>query len=125
MGFIRLPFIACAREDRPAWFVSPLRVETLREDAAGRLRYKLLEPLRVQSAMDGISLIVPMDFVTDFASARRSDTQRYAAFFRRMLSRGVFLPPSQFEAVFVSLAHTDAEIAETIEAARESLAGIR
>ena len=42
-----------------------------------------------------------------------------------MLARGVFLPPSQFEAMFVSLAHTDDEIAATIEAAEESLAAIR
>ena len=47
---------------------------------------------------------------------------RYAAYFRGMLDRGVFLPPSQFEAMFVSLAHTDAEIEATIDAARESLA---
>ena len=63
--------------------------------------------------------------VTDFAPARRSDTERYAAFFRQMLARGIFLPPSQFEAMFVSLAHSDDEIQQTIEAARESLTGIR
>jgi glutamate-1-semialdehyde 2,1-aminomutase len=63
--------------------------------------------------------------VTDYASARRSDTARYAGYFRGMLDRGVFLAPSQFEAMFVSAAHTGEDIARTIEAARESLAGLR
>ena len=67
---IRLPFTH-AREGRPSWFIGPLRVETLREDKAGRLRYKLLEPLIVSSAVDGLSLTVPMDFLTDFASVPR------------------------------------------------------
>jgi glutamate-1-semialdehyde 2,1-aminomutase len=62
------------------------------------------------------------DPVTDYATARRSDTDKYAHFFRAMLERGVYLAPSQFEAAFVSTAHTDAEIDATIAAARESLA---
>jgi glutamate-1-semialdehyde aminotransferase len=45
--------------------------------------------------------------VTDYASAKRADTARYARFFHGMLERGVFLAPSQFEAAFVSLAHRD------------------
>ena len=58
--------------------------------------------------------------VTDLPSAKRSDTARYAAFFRAMLDRGVYLAPSQFEAAFLSLAHTDADIAATIAAAKEA-----
>ena len=45
--------------------------------------------------------------VTDYASAKRADTARYARFFHAMLERGVFLAPSQFEAAFVSLAHSE------------------
>jgi glutamate-1-semialdehyde 2,1-aminomutase len=60
--------------------------------------------------------------VTDFASASRSDTARYAAFFHGMLARGVHLAPSQFEAAFVSTAHTAGEIDATLEAAAASLA---
>jgi len=56
--------------------------------------------------------------VTDLVTAQRSDTQRYARFFHAMLERGVYLPPSQFETLFVSLAHTDEQIDETIVAAR-------
>lgn len=57
--------------------------------------------------------------VTDYASAKTSDTARYAQFFRGMLERGVYLAPSQFEAAFVSLAHTEADIEATVEAVRE------
>ncbi len=64
------------------------------------------------------------DPVTDFASAQRSDTDRFAAYFRQMLDRGVFLAPSQFEAMFLSAAHTDDEIQQTIDAASEAFAAI-
>ena len=60
--------------------------------------------------------------VTDYASAKRSDTKRYARYFHGMLERGVFLAPSQFEAAFVSLAHTDADLVFAARAAAESLA---
>ena len=55
--------------------------------------------------------------VTDYASAKRADTQMYARFFHAMLERGVYFAPSQFEAGFVSLAHTDADVDATIDAA--------
>ena len=59
--------------------------------------------------------------VTDYASAKTSDTARFGAFFRAMREAGVFLPPSQFEAMFVSLAHTDEEIDQVIAAARVAI----
>ncbi|HYM13004.1 MAG TPA: glutamate-1-semialdehyde 2,1-aminomutase [Bryobacterales bacterium] len=55
--------------------------------------------------------------VTDYESAKRSDTAAYAAFFRAMLDRGVYLPPSQFETAFLSAAHSDEDISNTVEAA--------
>jgi glutamate-1-semialdehyde 2,1-aminomutase len=58
--------------------------------------------------------------VTDYASAKASDTGRFARFFHAMLERGVSLPPAQFEAAFVSLAHGEAEIDTTVAAAREA-----
>ena len=58
--------------------------------------------------------------VVDAASARRADRARYASFFHAMLEEGVYLPPSQFEAAFVSLAHGEAEIDGTIAAARRA-----
>ena len=59
--------------------------------------------------------------VTDWDSAKRADTAKFAAFHRRMLEQGIYLPPSQFEAAFVSAAHTDEDIRRTTEAAKESL----
>ena len=55
--------------------------------------------------------------VTDYETAKRADTKRFAAFFHHMLERGVYLAPSQFEAGFVSAAHTEADIAATSSAA--------
>jgi glutamate-1-semialdehyde 2,1-aminomutase len=57
--------------------------------------------------------------VRNFDEASASDTERYGAFFRHMLERGVYLAPSQFEAMFLSTAHGDAEIDQTVEAARD------
>ncbi|HEY6066904.1 MAG TPA: aminotransferase class III-fold pyridoxal phosphate-dependent enzyme, partial [Thermoanaerobaculia bacterium] len=59
--------------------------------------------------------------VDDFASAKKSDTARYARFFHAMRNRGVFLPPAQFEAWFVSTAHSDSDLSRTARAVRESL----
>jgi glutamate-1-semialdehyde 2,1-aminomutase len=61
------------------------------------------------------------DAVKDYARAKKSDTAMYAAFFQQMLDRGVFIAPSQFEALFVSVAHTDADIEQTIAATGDSL----
>ena len=58
--------------------------------------------------------------VGDYAAATRSDTAAYARWFRAMLDRGVYLPPSQFEAWFVSTAHTDDVIDQVLAAAREA-----
>jgi glutamate-1-semialdehyde 2,1-aminomutase len=60
--------------------------------------------------------------VTDWESAKRSDTARFGKFFRLMLERGIYMAPSQFEAAFVSAAHTDEDIARTTAAAKESFA---
>jgi glutamate-1-semialdehyde 2,1-aminomutase len=60
--------------------------------------------------------------VTDLISAKRSDTQAYARFFHALLDRGVYLPPSQFECLFVSLAHTDELIERTVTAAADAFA---
>lgn len=61
--------------------------------------------------------------VRNFEDATRSDTARFAMFHRGMLERGVWLPPSQYEAAFVSAAHGEAEIAATVSAAAEVFAG--
>ncbi|MBM3133607.1 MAG: glutamate-1-semialdehyde-2,1-aminomutase [Chloroflexi bacterium] len=58
--------------------------------------------------------------VTDYSSALRSDTQRFGQFFRRLLDQGIYWPPSQFEAAFVSLAHSDEDIESTVEACEKT-----
>jgi glutamate-1-semialdehyde 2,1-aminomutase len=59
--------------------------------------------------------------VVDYASAKTSDTKRYAKFFHALLDCGVYLAPSQFEVGFLSLAHTEADIEETLRAATEAV----
>jgi glutamate-1-semialdehyde 2,1-aminomutase len=60
--------------------------------------------------------------VTDWESAKRSDTARFGRFFRAMLDRGIYLAPSQFESAFLSAAHSDEDIAKTVSAAGEAFA---
>jgi glutamate-1-semialdehyde 2,1-aminomutase len=62
--------------------------------------------------------------VTDYASAKGADTARYGAFFRAMLVRGVSLAPSQFEAVFVSAAHSPEDVETTVGLAEEAFAAV-
>ncbi len=62
--------------------------------------------------------------VRNYDDAKRSNTKRYSKFFREMLDRGIFLAPSQFEAAFVSAAHTLADLERTIAAARESFQAV-
>jgi glutamate-1-semialdehyde 2,1-aminomutase len=62
--------------------------------------------------------------VVDHASAKRSDSSKYARFFRVMLASGVYLAPSQFEAGFLSLAHSEQDIERTIQAAEVAFAGL-
>lgn len=59
--------------------------------------------------------------IRSWNDAKASDTQRFAAFHRALLARGVYFPPSQFETAFVSLAHTDDDLDRTVQAAREAL----
>jgi glutamate-1-semialdehyde 2,1-aminomutase len=69
---------------------------------------------RVGSMFTGFFTAEP---VTDYVSAKTSDTRRYARFFHALLDRGIYLAPSQFEAGFLSLAHTEADLEATLEAA--------
>jgi glutamate-1-semialdehyde 2,1-aminomutase len=63
--------------------------------------------------------------VIDYDSAKRSDTALFGRYFQAMLERGVYVAPSQFEAGFMSLAHSEQDIARTVEAAREALQACR
>ena len=63
--------------------------------------------------------------VRDYASATSADTHRYAAFFRGMLTRGIYPPPSQFEAWFLSAAHTVKDVEKTIAAAKAAMQEVK
>lgn len=71
------------------------------------------------------SLVAPFftpDTVESFSGAVKSDLKKYASYFEKMLARGIYLAPAQFEAMFLSYAHTDAELEKTIQAAKEVFA---
>ena len=86
---------------------------------------KALAETRVPAQLNAMGSLSTVFFtaepVRNYQVAKRSDTKRYARFFREMLERGVFLAPSQFEAAFVSAAHSCDDIDRTIAAALESL----
>lgn len=82
-------------------------------------------PGQVNSFGSLLTLFFASDAVRDYAAAKKSDASRFAAFFNQMLRRGILLPPSQYEALFVSAAHSDTDIDRTIDDARESLTATR
>ena len=67
---------------------------------------------------------VPTQIIQNYADALKCNTQAYGKFFRAMLDRGIFLAPSQFEAAFVSAAHTTEDIDRTVAAALASLQAV-
>jgi glutamate-1-semialdehyde 2,1-aminomutase len=76
---------------------------------------------RVNVAGSLLTIFFTDSDIQNYDDAKKADVKKFAAFFQAMLGRGVFLPPSQYEALFISAAHSDANIERTIEAARESL----
>jgi glutamate-1-semialdehyde 2,1-aminomutase len=99
------------------------------DELAGRLTEGLLAAARraeidvqINRAGSMFTLFFADAPVTDYATAREADTERYARYFRAMLERGVYLPPSQFEACMLSLAHTDEDIEATLAAAEAAFA---
>ena len=81
---------------------------------------------RVPACVNRVGSMLTLFFcagpVVDYATAKTADTARFGGFFRQMRDRGVFLPPSQYEAMFVSLAHTEDDIDQIVAAARAALA---
>ena len=90
--------------------------------AAGFAALAAERPLQVAAAPGLLTLFFSADPVRDFDAAQACDLDGYARFCRAMLDRGVYPPPAQFEAWFVSLAHDEASVDRTLEAAAESLA---
>jgi len=101
------------------------------EESGARLEQGLREAIQRTGARACLNrvgsmwtLFLGVDEVRDFETAMQSDTQMFARFFQGMLRRGVYMAPSAFEAAFISLAHSDADIDLTIRAAAETLAEI-
>ena len=92
--------------------------ERLRAGLAGLVEGR---PLQLATAPGLLTLFFSPDPVVDFAAAAACDLDAHARFCRALLTRGVYPPPSQFEAWFVSLAHDEASIDRTLEAAAEGL----
>jgi glutamate-1-semialdehyde 2,1-aminomutase len=78
-------------------------------------------PARINRSGSMFTLFFTEDEVYDYTSAKKADVGKYAKYFQGMLQAGVWLPPSQFEACFVSLAHTTKDLKKTLEAAASAL----
>jgi len=101
------------------------RVTQAIAEGVGELAREAGVPLRTNRVGSMFTWFFTGEPVTDFQSAAGSDTEAFGRFHRRMMEAGVWLPPSQYEAAFVSAAHGDAEVEMVLEAARGALDGSR
>jgi glutamate-1-semialdehyde 2,1-aminomutase len=93
------------------------------EDELARVLRRTGTKARIQRVGSAFTLFFTTEEVVDLTSAKNSDTAAYARFFQGMLDRGFMLPPAQFEAAFVSLAHSLEDVQAFVTAAREVLGG--
>ena len=100
------------------------RIEKLAATLVAAIR-ETLRAEKIAGHVNAIGSLATLFFtqqpVNNYSDAKKSDTKRYTQYFRNMLERGVFLAPAQFEASFVSVAHTQSDIEFAIKAAQESL----
>ncbi len=103
------------------------RLDELTEYLIGGLR-KILEKLGIKAQINSVGSMLTLFFtdrdVFDYESALTSDTRMYSRFFKGMLENGIMFPPSQFEALFLSVAHTEREVDMTLRAAYRTLKNI-
>ncbi|MCM2257784.1 MAG: glutamate-1-semialdehyde 2,1-aminomutase [Vicinamibacteria bacterium] len=92
------------------------------ESGLRRAAERATGPVTLQRVGSMITAFFGPGPITDWPSAKACDTARFGRFFNAMLDRGIYLPPAQFEAAFVSIAHTEAEIDATVDAAAEAFA---
>ena len=97
-------------------------IYTQLESGAARLTASIPAGISVNRVGSMFTFFFTDQPVADWESAKRSDTARFGRFFRLMLERGIYLAPSQFEAAFLSTAHTEEDIDRTVNAARECFA---
>ena len=100
------------------------RIEKLAATLVGKIR-KTIQAEKIPAQINSIGSLATLFFtpnpVNNYTDAKTSDTKRYTQYFRGMLEQGVFLAPSQFEASFVSVAHTESDIDFAAKAAQHSL----
>ena len=89
------------------------------EEGFKQIAQEFSVPVQVNRVGSMITVFFTQMPVKDFTTAKTSDTQRFAKFFRCMLEKGVYLPASQFEAFFLSTAHSQKDLEETLEKARD------
>jgi glutamate-1-semialdehyde 2,1-aminomutase len=118
--------IATLRELRkPEQYAILERKGQLIEDGLNKVLHDSHIPGQVQRVGAMFCLYFNEQPVTNYTQAKQSDVQRFARYFWAMLQQGIYLPPSQYEACFISLALSDEQIEETISAAAHALAGER
>jgi glutamate-1-semialdehyde 2,1-aminomutase len=100
------------------------RIERLTSAFVAGLR-EIIQSEKISARVNSVGSLATLFFtdqtVTNYSAAERCDTKRYGRYFRNMLDRGVLLAPSQFEASFISAAHTESDVDFALKAAQESL----
>ncbi|OMH40292.1 glutamate-1-semialdehyde 2,1-aminomutase [Desulfurobacterium indicum] len=112
LEILKRPGVYEALREKGKKFAEGIKAAAEKAGVADKLCFKNLESISC--------VFFTSEMVKDYASAATSNTEAYAAYFREMLKRGVYLAPSQFEVAFVSTAHTDDDIERTIAAAEEA-----
>jgi glutamate-1-semialdehyde 2,1-aminomutase len=103
------------------------RIDALANKLVSGLR-QAIQDAGIAAQVNSIGSLATIFFapesVNNYSDAKKSDTKRYARYFREMLNRNIFLAPSQFEAAFISAAHTEGDVDHTVRTAREVLSAI-
>jgi glutamate-1-semialdehyde 2,1-aminomutase len=110
--------------DRPGVYEQLERTSTRLADGLALAARSAGVPVTVNRVGSMLTVFFCEGPVTDYESAKRSDTRLFGRFFHALLERGVYLPPAQFEAAFVSLAHGEREVEETLRAAAEAFRAV-
>ena len=110
--------------DTPGFYEELHRKSQMLFEGMREILKKAGSPFRINAAGSLGCLFFTDQEVRDYASAKTSDSSAYAQYFSHMLNRGIYLAPSQFEAMFLSLAHTEELLNETLGTAEEYFSGL-
>ena len=107
--------------ERPEIYDHVENISAKLEDGIRHCAEKYNVTVQINRVGSMLSVFFTDNPVYDFSSATLSDTDKFSAWFNSMLSQGIYLAPSQYEAVFVSDAHTDEDIEKTIACAEKAM----